>query len=245
MSRPSGPRRIVVKNPVARVRSAGGQRLDPRLDLRLRRAGGIEVGLRRLRRRARHERLVLVEARPRPLVDQEVVQPRAAELGGVAARSVSSMVRCPPTPGGERARRRPSPPRRAWPAPAARSAAAPRVGGEVNRREARRHGLKLLAPSDLLVGPRSARPARCSGSPAPADHGRRDQRRLSDRLHASVHSGCAGAGLERGRIGAEAPNRRFPHLFRRHAEDQRRIDGHRQPRRRRELLIELPGPQPA
>jgi hypothetical protein len=70
------------------------QRLDPLLDLLLGRTDRIEIRAGRLGRRARHERLIVIEPRPRSLVDQEVVQPVAAgrrlvarqvdEHGGVA-----------------------------------------------------------------------------------------------------------------------------------------------------------------
>jgi hypothetical protein len=55
------------------------QRLHPRLDFRFRCAGRIEVCLFRLLRRARNKRLVVIEARPRSLVDQEVVEAGAAK----------------------------------------------------------------------------------------------------------------------------------------------------------------------
>ena len=104
----------------------GGQALDPRLDLFLRRASGIEVRLRRLRRHAGDERLVVIEPRPRPLVDQEVVQPRPSERRVVAAPGPAAASRCRPTPGAGTARRRPWPLRPAWPAPDVRWRAASR-----------------------------------------------------------------------------------------------------------------------
>ena len=55
------------------------QRLDPGLDLVLGRARGVEVGRLRLGRHAGDEGRIVVEPRPRPLVDQEVVEARAAE----------------------------------------------------------------------------------------------------------------------------------------------------------------------
>ena len=64
-----------------------GKRLDPLLDLRLGRADRIEIRALRLGRRAGNERLVVVEARPRSFVDQEVVQAFAAG-GRLVARQV-------------------------------------------------------------------------------------------------------------------------------------------------------------
>ena len=94
MNRPSGPRRMVVKKPVARAFSRRRQRADPLLHFRLGRAVGIVIRRRRLRRRAGNERLVVIEPRPRPLVDQEVVQPRLAERRsrrGSASKSIASL----------------------------------------------------------------------------------------------------------------------------------------------------------
>ena len=90
-----------------------GQRLDPAFELRLRRALRIVVGARRLRRRAGDERLVVIEPRPRPLVDQEVVQPRAA-VGRLIARQIEQhRLVARPDLAQEQARRRSSTPRRA------------------------------------------------------------------------------------------------------------------------------------
>src|SRR5439155_17686787 len=54
------------------------QGLDPALELRLGCAVGIEIGPLRLAWRAGDERLVAIEARPRPLVDEQVMEPRTA-----------------------------------------------------------------------------------------------------------------------------------------------------------------------
>src|SRR5687767_9782166 len=47
------------------------------------------------------------------------------------------------------------------------------------------------------------------------------------------------ARLQLGWVRSEPSKRRLPHQLRRHGEDQRRIDLHRQPRRRRQFLVEL------
>jgi hypothetical protein len=63
------------------------ERLDPLLELGLRRVFRIEVRAVRLGRRAGDERLVAIEARPGALVDEEGVQPRAP-FGRLAARQI-------------------------------------------------------------------------------------------------------------------------------------------------------------
>src|SRR4029450_9215508 len=55
-----------------------GETLHPGFDLFLGSTRRIEVGLWRLGRRALNERLVVVESRPRSLVDREVMQPRTS-----------------------------------------------------------------------------------------------------------------------------------------------------------------------
>ena len=62
-----------------RLARAGGAAWPATFDLRLRGVRGIVVGRRGLGRRAGHERLVVIEPRPRPLVDEEVAEPRPAE----------------------------------------------------------------------------------------------------------------------------------------------------------------------
>src|SRR5688500_9670422 len=47
------------------------------------------------------------------------------------------------------------------------------------------------------------------------------------------------ARLQLGWVRSEPSKRRLPHQLGRHGEDQRRIDLHRQPRRRRQFLVEL------
>src|SRR3982750_2333020 len=59
------------------------QRREPGFDLLPGRPGRIEVGFRRLRRGAGDKRLVVIEPRPWPFVEHEVVQPRAPDLGRV------------------------------------------------------------------------------------------------------------------------------------------------------------------
>ena len=99
------PARMVVKNPVACARSRLRQRLQPRLDVGLGRAGRVEVRAFRLGRHAGDERLVVVEPVPGPLVDQEVVQcgpGRAAS--GRSSRFEQHRLRCRPRPAAGTAR---------------------------------------------------------------------------------------------------------------------------------------------
>src|SRR5690349_8470924 len=58
------------------------------------------------------------------------------------------------------------------------------------------------------------------------------------RIDRSVH---ARARLKRGGIAAEPADGQLPHLIRRDVEDQRRIDGDREPRRLSQLTLELSG----
>ena len=83
MKRPSGPRRIVVKKPVACAFSAAGA-LHPLLHFFLLRAFRIEVGAGGLGRRAGHECLVVIQPRPRSLVQHEGVKPGSAERRVIA-----------------------------------------------------------------------------------------------------------------------------------------------------------------
>ena len=62
-----------------RLTRRAGQRAQPPLHVCLRGIRGIEIRRRRLGRRTGHERRVVVEARPRSLVHQEVAEPRPAE----------------------------------------------------------------------------------------------------------------------------------------------------------------------
>ena len=65
-----------------------GQRLHPAFEFRFRRAVRVVVGARRLRRaRPGTNGCVVIQPRPRPLVDQEIVQPRASG-GRIVARQV-------------------------------------------------------------------------------------------------------------------------------------------------------------
>ena len=165
---------MVVKKP-GRSRPLGaGQALQPRLDLVLRRTGGIEVGLRRLRRHAGDERLVVIEPRPGSLVDQEVVQPRAAERR-VVARQIQQhrLVAVPDLPQEQRVedlrgldqlgQRLPLVGRQRRD-----------VGGEIDGRKARGHrleflgfwiggGLRGLWSARLVVEPRDCRRRRARG----------------------------------------------------------------------------------
>ena len=86
MKRPSSPRRIVVKKPVARRLGLAAQRVEPLLDLLLRGVGRIEAAAFRLGRHAGDERPVVIEPRPRTLVDQEVVQAGAAASAAACGR---------------------------------------------------------------------------------------------------------------------------------------------------------------
>ncbi len=87
LNAPPAPRRITEKNPVARARSASGNDCIQRSRSAFDASAGIEVAARRLRRRARHERLIVIETRPRSLVDQEVVKTGAAR-GGLILRQI-------------------------------------------------------------------------------------------------------------------------------------------------------------
>ncbi len=57
----------------------GREALEPAFDVRLGRSHRVEVGSLRLRRRARDENGVVIEPRPRPAIDEEIVESRPAE----------------------------------------------------------------------------------------------------------------------------------------------------------------------
>ena len=141
---PLGPRRITVKKPSRALAPPPAATAIHRSSSALRRAFGIEIGAVWLRRRAGDKRLVVIEARPRPFVDQEVVQARAAFGRLVAAtrsRSIDSL------------------PAQTWRRKSAsmnlrrlhqlrQHVAIGRrqlreVGGDLGRRESRRHALQL------------------------------------------------------------------------------------------------------
>jgi hypothetical protein len=154
----------------ARRRLLGrGQRLHPGLDLVFGRARGIEVARLRLGGHAGHERRVVVEARPRALVDQEVVQARAPEGRGVARsciRSASLPAQDWRTNSGSRIRA----------ASTSRASACRSFAGSLemsapigHRREARGHGLEAGG-----IGEWRGRLRLFAGSGA--GHGDRDQR---------------------------------------------------------------------
>ena len=120
------------------------------------------------------------------------------------------------------------------------------VSGNINRRKTRRHRRQLLKHGIGLGRGRLRGLLRRCGVTASAAQDRvlivverprrRRHQREADLQVRLVHSG---AGLQRRRIRAEPADRHLPHLLRFDAEDQLRIDVERQPRRRRELLVEL------
>ena len=147
-----------MKKPAAAVRSASGSAVHPRLDLVLGGAGRVEVGRLRLRRHAGDERRLVVEPVPRPLVDEEGVEPRLAERRAVGEQlEEQRLVAGPDLAEVERvedARRLDHLRERA--ALALRQRA--HVRADVDRHEARGHG-----PQPRLVGRGRVRPGR-SGS---------------------------------------------------------------------------------
>ena len=162
---------MVVKNPVALRLLGAAQRVDPLLDFRLGRAFRIEVGRRQFLRRAGNEHGVVIEPRPRSLVDQEFVQPRLADRRFVLDQAVEHRSRCRPTPA--RGTARPSPARRAPCARArrARSAAAP-VMSAVRSVGAKRADFACRSATRLV------------------DRRRRRRRRRGRRLRAARRQGC-------------------------------------------------------
>ena len=165
MNLPSGARRMVVKKPVAASRSASGSDFIHASTSALVASGGIEVAPRGLGGRAGHERLVVVEPRPRALVEQEAVQPRAAERRAVA-REVEQhrLVAGPHLAQEQRVHHlRGLRPGVAAPARSPGGSAA-QIGGEIRRREA---GHRLPQRGNLAPGVVGRRRGRLSASSTP------------------------------------------------------------------------------